>query len=692
MASQNERFAKDEKREVLDTVAQNAGVFSLSLRSTTSLVSNQHHIVGIRHVRTHSGKLERVMQCSLDGLCTLGEFLNTRSSSCLDRSDPNYNSGEQESYHLEGATIFNPLDDYKKSVTTIIKEYFNIGDVDLVASDLKSLESNEHHPYFVKKLVSMAMDRHDREKEMASILLSTLYASVISSTQISQGFVMLLESADDLVIDILDAVDILALFIARAIVDEILPPAFLLRAKRTLFMSSLGLLILQTTEKKYLSVPHHAEFVQQRWGGSTHATVEVVKKKILDLLREYIQSGDVKKACRCIKDLEVSFYHHEVVKQALILAMEIKTSEKLILKLLKEATEECLISSCQMLKGFSRIIDSLDDLTLDIPLTKDTFQLLVPKAISEGWLDSSFLVTFSNAAGENRHENEKKLRHFKEESIKIICEYFLSDDIPELIKSLKDLAALEYNPIFLKKLIRLAMDRTIRKKEMTSILLFELHLEVFSSEDFVNGFIMLLESVEDTRLDILDVSNELAFFLARAVIDEVLVPFDLDEINSKLPRNCSGREVVRMARSLISARHGGERILRCWGGGIGWALEDVKDKIAKLLEEYESGGDLREACHCIRNLAMPFFNHEVVKRTLVMAMEKKNDGLLFLLEECYGEGLITINQMTKGFSRVRDGLDDLALDIPNAGQSFDLYVEHAMKHGWLLPSFNAGTL
>lgn len=88
---------------------------------------------------------------------------------------------------------------------------------------------------------------------------------------------------------------------------------------------------------------------------------------------------------------------------------------------------------------------------------------------------------------------------------------------------------------------------------------------------------------------------------------------------------------------------------------------------------------------------MPFFNHEVVKKALVMAMEKKNDGMLDLLQECFGEGLITINQMTKGFARIRDSLDDLALDIPNAEEKFVFYVEHAKKNGWLLPSFTSGT-
>lgn len=586
-----------------------------------------------------------------------------------------------------GATISDPLDDYKKAVASIIEEYFSTGDVEVAASDLRELGSSEYHPYFIKRLVSMAMDRHDKEKEMASVLLSALYADVISPDQIRDGFVILLESADDLAVDILDAVDILALFVARAVVDDILPPAFLTRAKKTLPASSKGFQVIQTAEKSYLSAPHHAELVERRWGGSTHITVEEVKKKIADLLREYVESGDAFEACRCIRELGVSFFHHEVVKRALVLAMEIRTAEPLILKLLKEAAEEGLISSSQMAKGFARLEESLDDLALDIPSARNLFQSIVPVAISEGWLDASFMKSLGED-GRVQQEDEK-VKRYKEEVVTIIHEYFLSDDIPELIRSLEDLGAPEFNPIFLKKVITLAMDRKNREKEMASVLLSALHIEIFSTEDIVNGFVMLLESAEDTALDILDASNELALFLARAVIDDVLAPLNLEEISSKLPPNCSGSETVRVARSLIAARHAGERLLRCWGGGTGWAVEDAKDKIMKLLEEYESGGVVSEACHCIRDLGMPFFNHEVVKKALVMAMEKKNDRMLDLLQECFSEGLITTNQMTKGFTRIKDGLDDLALDIPNAKEKFTFYVEYARKKGWLLPAFGS---
>ncbi|KAG2263247.1 hypothetical protein Bca52824_070326 [Brassica carinata] len=101
------------------------------------------------------------------------------------------------------------------------------------------------------------MDRHDKEKEMASVLLSASYADVINLNHIRDGFVLLLESADDFVVDIPDAVDVLALFLARAVVDDILPPAFLPRATKTLQVSSKGYQVVQTVEKSYLSAAHH---------------------------------------------------------------------------------------------------------------------------------------------------------------------------------------------------------------------------------------------------------------------------------------------------------------------------------------------------------------------------------------------------------------------------------------------------
>ena len=227
-----------------------------------------------------------------------------------------------EPYQLVGRPISHSMEEYKGKFGSIIKEYFSTDDVDSVASDLVDLGYLSYHHYFVKKLISMEMDRHDREKEMAAVLLSSLYANVIEPEQVSKGFSKLLDSADDLALDIPDAVDVLALFVACAMVDDILPPAFLTKTLKSLPQDSTGVEVIQKAEKSYLLAPLHAEVIERRWGGNTHVTVEEVKKKISDLLNEYVESSDTVEACRCIRDLNVPFFHHEVVNRALILAME----------------------------------------------------------------------------------------------------------------------------------------------------------------------------------------------------------------------------------------------------------------------------------------------------------------------------------------------------------------------------------
>jgi MA3 domain len=281
------------------------------------------------------------------------------------------------------------------------------------------------------------------------------------------------------------------------------------------------------------------------------------------------------------------------------------------------------------------------------------------------------------------YENElDKLVDYKKAISVIINEYLSSHDIETLIINVKKLHTLEYNPVFIKRLIMIAMDRKNKIRERASFLLAVLSMEIFTAEDVMTGFSMLLDSIDDTALDIPDASDKLAMFLARAVRDDVLAPVHLDMLNEKHSEANTAAKTITHARNLAFSPHAGERLERCWGGSAD-CLQDVKEKIVKLLEEYQSGGGLDEACRCIRDIGMPFFNHEVVKKGLIMAMEKKSDRMLDLLQECCDEGVISVTQMTEGFGRVKDVMCDLVLDIPKAAEIFDSYVEHAKKHDWI---------
>lgn len=614
-----------------------------------------------------------------------------------DSTDPNYDTIEGNNGHSDPATFDADLCEYKKKATIIVEEYFSTNDAASVASELKELGMAEYRYYFVKKLVSMAMDRHDKEKEMAAFLLSTLYADVIDPQELYRGFNKLVTSADDLSVDIPDAVDVLAVFVARAIVDDILPPAFLKKQMKVLPEGSKGAEVLSKAEKSYLAAPLHAEVVEKRWGGADNWTAEDVKGRINELLKEYVMSGDKKEAFRCIKALKVPFFHHEIVKRALIMAMERRKAQGKLLELLREATEVGLINSTQVTKGFSRIIDLIEDLSLDIPEARSVLQCFISKAASEGWLCASSLKTLDDdSSGEKLLENSKACE-FKDKVKSTVREYFMSGDALEVVHCLEtELGACssQLRAMFVKYLITLAMDRKKREKEMACVLVSSLG---FPAKDVRKAFSMLIESADDTALDNPVVVEDLAMFLARAVVDEVLAPRDLDELLSQTPGWSSvGEKVIQTAKTLLKARLSGERILRCWGGGgmvetnsPGCTASEVKVKIQVLLDEYVSGGEVGEACRCVKELGMPFFHHEVVKKSVVRIIEEqeKKERVWELLRVCFESGLVTIYQMTKGFKRVGEAVEDLCLDVPDAWDKFKSCVERAKVEGFLDESF-----
>ncbi|MCO5576479.1 hypothetical protein L7F22_030289 [Adiantum nelumboides] len=133
---------------------------------------------------------------------------------------------------------------------------------------------------------------------------------------------------------------------------------------------------------------------------------------------------------------------------------------------------------------------------------------------------------------------------FKQKSASII----LVNEVREVIKILENLVAPTLNAVFVKKLITSAMDTKNWEEEITSFLLSFLFLEVMTTQDVAEAFWMLLEVVEDIALDILDAANQLSLFLARVVVDDILAPLDLDEINEQLRLWSLGVEIVHMAK------------------------------------------------------------------------------------------------------------------------------------------------
>lgn len=183
---------------------------------------------------------------------------------------------------------------------------------------LNEIDAPVFHYEVVKRCITMAMDKAVRGREGASQLISSLYGGgVLTTGEIEKGFVRIFEVVDDLQIDIPDAPRLVSQFLARAVVDEVMPPSFLSDD----FVAKIGGDIVDQA-KVMLSRNHGVVRVQRVWGPGDGRPVTDLKSDIRLLLAEFLMTSDLAEATRCIKDLNVPLFHHEVVKRAVVLGVD----------------------------------------------------------------------------------------------------------------------------------------------------------------------------------------------------------------------------------------------------------------------------------------------------------------------------------------------------------------------------------
>lgn len=361
-----------------------------------------------------------------------------------DRGDPNYDS-EEDDYIVSSITFAEErstqIAAYKAAITGLLHEYYASGDLKEAALALEELDHPEFGHYFVKKAVTLALDRHDREREMTSVLLSTLYNEVLLTEDMKKGFADLVSSLDDLSLDVPDATDLVALFACRAVADDALPPAFLLH-----FEGESGTTAARFRHKceTHLNDKHFAERMDRAWGNGAGFKLEETKESIAAMVKEYLKtSGDVDEVRRLLKDLSVPFFHHELVKQALVSGLEDKSRLDNAVELLRQLFSSGDISISQMTKGFQRVADSLEDIKLDSPAAPELFEAAVGAAIKEQWVEEGWSAspTSSSTPGtpivaghdkkleSNRWTNGRgpshpSVKEFKTAALDITREYF----------------------------------------------------------------------------------------------------------------------------------------------------------------------------------------------------------------------------------------------------------------------------
>ena len=256
---------------------------------------------------------------------------------------------------------------------------------------------------FVHLAVQSALCRAFRDRELISLLLVALSPTTLDEAAISMAFTRLLSNLDDLVLDVPDAVHLLTLFLARLVVDEVVPPVFLTKLVEAQRHESLGIVVVRNTAK-LLSAPHAAErvlqvccllaargrpaqrgaaaeqrhrltslccgtcsagtaacatcsscratsqtdIIVQCWHGGLR-NVQQLQSNFTDVVKEFLASGELAEAVRSLHELGAKAYHHEFVRRCVDAAYEKPEAREKVVALLQHLSTSGVPSvSCSL--------------------------------------------------------------------------------------------------------------------------------------------------------------------------------------------------------------------------------------------------------------------------------------------------------------------------------------------------------
>jgi programmed cell death protein 4 len=328
------------------------------------------------------------------------------TGACIDTRDPNYDSDVQEEYKLESVDPILSEDQYDTTIKPILEEYLEHGNTSEVESLLSELNIGPNKHRIAKMAIMLAMDRHNAQREMTSRLISDLYNGILTQDDVAHCFNELLAGIDDLVLDTPDAHNLLGQFIARCVADDCLAPKFIANYKGKVNSEN----VKSALEKAevLLSMNHGIAHLDSIWGcGGGNRPVMLLSNKIVELLKEYINSGDKVEAQRCLLELEVPHFHHELVYQACELAIEDSTEHviDMMVQLLKHLTACIVITPDQFEKGVRRMYADIDDISVDVPAACSLLEQLVTKLLTAGII-SEQLYQEQSARGRKRFVSE----------------------------------------------------------------------------------------------------------------------------------------------------------------------------------------------------------------------------------------------------------------------------------------------
>lgn len=338
----------------------------------------------------------------------------------VDMNDPNYESDSLENGDIELKPIIPEASDeqLRKNAESIILEYYEHGDTNEAALSFEELNFESKAHLIPQLAIETALDHKPSHREMTSVLISDLYSRLIKQRDIATAFDILLKNLPDLILDTPDAPTVLGNFLARAVADDTLPPKIIQVYKDKIVDCEHAKVALNRAET-LLTMKHGLVRLDNVWGvGGGLRPVKYLTRQMNLLLQEYLSSGDLQEATRCLLQLEVPHFHHELVYEAIVMTLESLNShvEEAMCKLLKSLSTAIIITPEMMERGFYRVYDDIPDIIIDVPLAGAVLERFVEQCHAAGFL-SEEVVKRMPTRGRKRFVSEGDGGRIKEQIV-----------------------------------------------------------------------------------------------------------------------------------------------------------------------------------------------------------------------------------------------------------------------------------
>jgi len=307
--------------------------------------------------------------------CELSQ-LNGKKEVSVDDAD--YDPLEDPNVVFDSVSFHPTEDEICLGLDRAIREYLANGQMDDL---LDCCDGVAKKHLIVERMLEIGLEAKKEHRELISSGFRKLIElSKLNANQAGRGFSKTLDRAAELILDSPDIVNLLGKFIARAHLDAALPGEFI-----EMELEQAASNLVHNVMIASYALRKDAASTTKCWG-ETGGFMEtrLLSEKIREILKEFLSTSDSGEVARCLRELDVPHFHHEIVYEAILIAMENYQNElvanSMIWLLQYLYTKECIISADQMIAGHVRIYTSIDDITLDIPHAYNIIQTIVAKS------------------------------------------------------------------------------------------------------------------------------------------------------------------------------------------------------------------------------------------------------------------------------------------------------------------------